>query len=139
MRASHRSGRGLRRLYSGLRRQRALPPWQWAPVLYRPRWVVPHIQKAIHWHSLRRIVSRTGHIVSINIIVALGINPPIDRAHLGTLPDVARMLCVLLNTGKNACGNDPMGLAEVLVDLCGQIRESVSCRMFCLPWPYLEA
>ena len=38
--------------------------------------------------------------------------------HLGSLPDVARILGVLLYQRQDACSNDPMGLTEIMVDFC---------------------
>lgn len=38
--------------------------------------------------------------------------------HLRPLPDPTRMLAVLFDDGQDARGDDPMGAAEVGIDLC---------------------
>ena len=38
------------------------------------------------------------------------------EAHLGCLPCPASVLAILFDQGEDACGDDAVGLAEVLVD-----------------------
>lgn len=52
------------------------------------------------------------------VLRALDSGRQIVITHLGSLPDVARILGILLYQRQDTCRNYTMGLTEVMVDFC---------------------